>query len=200
MIAPEDRLTQASESVARRFSRLMNATTSPLGVLTDPPIVGVATAFGVLALAIGLARGVQPTVLLALEVLAILPIVVAVGLSLALARARREVVAWLAELPFPIENLNSLLCGVGDELVVCFEGRLPELSELNAALDAVHPEAFASAIHEETREAVIKVGVIRSKHNPSASNYRRYERFRAIVSEVLVPLAGEREIRRVYVA
>ena len=37
-------LVRSDESVASRFSRLMNATTSPVGALTDPPLVATATA------------------------------------------------------------------------------------------------------------------------------------------------------------
>ena len=35
---------QANELVAERFSRMMNATTSPLGVAGDPPVTAAATA------------------------------------------------------------------------------------------------------------------------------------------------------------
>ena len=45
----------------------------------------------------------------------------------------------------------------------------------------------------------IRIGVIESKRNPSASNYRRYKRVVALVDQVLVPLSATHPILDVWV-
>ena len=41
---------RAEQSVARSFSRVMNATTSPYGTLTDPPVVAFFSSIALIAL------------------------------------------------------------------------------------------------------------------------------------------------------
>jgi hypothetical protein len=191
----------AEESVATRFPRIMKATTSPLGVLTDPPLVG-----GVAGLVI-----VVSILLINLEILevahlqlvalvAALPIVTAVGVTLALSKARQRVIDWLAAQPFEIENVNALLNGVAQNLVVRFEAEPPDRAEFNALLEAVDPDCFALEYADDEPEVEVRIGVGDSKLNPTGANHRRYRRVQAIVAEALVPLHAERPIRSVRVS
>ena len=186
---PEQR---ARESVALRFTRLMNATTSPWGVISDPPVIALAAALVVIALLAAVTSGAGEPTVQALGALVFLPILVGLAANLALSGARRRVVAWLARQPFPIDNMNAVLNGLGDEIEVAFAPdapALPATDALNAELDKVHPDAFVTESNEETRTIGIRIGVVDSKQNPAASNHRRYARVVALVEEVLVPLS-----------
>jgi hypothetical protein len=180
---------RADQSVSTRFTRIMNATTSRWGMLTDPPLVALATGVLLLAFLGALGAGLDPGVVRALGALAALPISVAVLLSLALLGARRRVVAWLTRQPFPVENMNAVLNGLGEALEVTFTGAQPGVEELNRELDKVHPDAFVTGGVEETRTVDVRIGVVDSKRNPAASNHQRYARTVALVERVLVPLA-----------
>jgi hypothetical protein len=197
---------RAAESVSARFTRVMNASTSPLGMFTDPSVVGFFTAPPVVALVAALRMEASPGVLLGLKLLAATPIAVAVILSLVLMRARAQVIDWLAGLPFPVENLNAVLNGLGESLVVTFRDAAPAVPELNVALEKISAEAFvtesgpeAAAAPGEPRWVDLRIGVVDSKRNPAASNHRRFAQVRAIVSEVLVPLAERCPIAEVRV-
>lgn len=209
---------RAEESVATRFTRVMNATTSRFGVLTDPPIVAICTSPLVIALLAARQLDAAPRVIEVLGWLVALPLLVAVGVSLALLGARAKVVAFLAGLPFPVENMNAVLNGLGEGLEITFVDACPSSAELNAELDKVSPDAFvtftsevspsaganaegADAASEEPTPRVmeIRIGVVDSTRNPAASNHRRFERVRALVSSVLVPLHGRFRVATVRV-
>ncbi|MGK4004583.1 hypothetical protein WMF31_18260 [Sorangium sp. So ce1036] len=210
---------RADESVSVRFTRLMNASASRWGVLTDPPVVSLATGVFLFALLGALGRDAGPTLVRALGALAAAPIAVAVVASVALRGARREVVAWLARQPFPVENMNAVLNGLGEALEVTFAARapgapgaayrdaseaspaaaVPETAQLNAELEKVHPDVFVTGGVEDARTLDIRIGVVDSKRNPAVTNHRRYVRVRAIVERVLVPLAERYPIQSVRV-
>lgn len=190
---------RADQSVSARFTRVMNASTSRWGVLTDPPIVSLASGVFLFAFLGALGRDADPSVARALGALIGAPIAVALAVSLALRGARRGVVAWLARQPFPVENLNAVLNGLGESLEVTFAGAVPDTAELNAELDKVHPDAFVSGGVEDARSLDIRIGVVDSKRNPSVTNHRRYVRVRQIVERVLVPLAERYPIQSVRV-
>jgi len=194
--SPEQR---ASESVATRFTRIMNAATSPWGVLTDPPLVALASGAGLMALLGALTADADGTIVRVLVALMLLPITVAIVLSLALRGARRRVVAWLARQPFPVENMNAVLNGLGEVMEVSFSDALPEVPKLNAELDQIHPEVFVTEAKEDTRTLEIRIGVVDSKRNPAGSNFQRYARVLAIVERVLVPLHARCSIASVRV-
>lgn len=183
---------EASDLVAAKFSRMMNATTSPLGVAGDPPIAAAATAVTLVAYLAARRSDASPTVQLVLLVLVFVPVSVALLVALALLGARKSVVAWLAKLPFPIENMNAVLNGLGDILEVTFEGTPPETPELNAKLDAVHTDCFVT----DNKDSVVgmRIGVVDNKRNPAASNHARYKRLMTIVEQVLVPLHASAKI------
>jgi hypothetical protein len=185
---------RADESVSTRFTRVMNATTSRWGVLTDPPVVAVATAPGVIALVAAVRLDLAPAVVTALEVAAAAPLSMAIVAAIALMGARARVVGWLAGLPFPVENLNAVLNGLGESLEVTFRDACPKTVELNAALDPVSPESFVVRAPDadpgpDPRLVEVRIGVVDQKRNPSVSNHRRLERVKALIAEVLVPLA-----------
>jgi hypothetical protein len=186
---------RAAESISARFTRTMNATTSAWG------IVGVATAPAFVALLVAIRVEAAPGVITALEVVAALPLAVAVMLSLALLGARGRVIDWLAGLPFPLENVNALLNGVGETLEITFQGKRPADAELNGELDHVSEDCFvADGAADGPRPWVeVRIGVVDSKRNPAASNHRRYQRVRALVSRVLVPLSRRFPIAEVRV-
>ncbi|WP_437564034.1 hypothetical protein [Sorangium sp. So ce542] len=190
---------RAEESVSARFTRIMNASTSRWGVLTDPPLVALASGAFLLAFLAALGRDAGPAVARALGALALAPIAVALAVSVALRGARRAVVAWLARQPFPVENLNAVLNGLGEALEVTFAGAVPDSAELNVELDKVHPDAFVTGGVEDARTLDIRIGVVDSKRNPAATNHQRYARVRELVERVLVPLAERYPIQSVRV-
>ncbi|WP_437910466.1 hypothetical protein WME95_22200 [Sorangium sp. So ce327] len=190
---------RADQSVSARFTRLMNASTSRWGVLTDPPLVALASGVFLLVFLGALGRDAGPAVARALGVLVFAPISVALAVSVALRGARRAVVAWLARQPFPVENLNAVLNGLGEALEVTFVGAAPEAAELNVELDKVHPDAFVTGGVEDARTLDIRIGVVDSKRNPAATNHERYARVRELVERVLVPLAERYPIQVVRV-
>lgn len=198
---------RAEESVAIRFTRLMNATTSRYGVLTDPPIVALSTGLFVIALLAARGLSAGPLVVMVLSGLAALPVLMAVGMSVGLRGARAKVVDWLAELPFPVENMNAVLNGLGEGIEITFADACPSSRELNAELDKVSPDAFVTRAPDATEASApaeaaaaggapeppmieVRIGVVDSTRNPAWSNHKRFERVRAVVSSVLVPLHG----------
>lgn len=189
----------ASQSVASRFSRIMNATTSPLGQIVDPPIVAVATGVLLIAFLAALRSDASPEITRALGALAATPFLLAVLCSLALIGARGKVIDFLAKLPFPVENMNAVLNGLGEGLEIEFEGEPPSAKDLNEALDHVSPDAFVTDELADQKVVVVRVGVVDSKRNPAKTNYQRWRRVVRIVEEVLVPLHDKRPIARVRV-
>jgi len=180
---------RAEVSVTRRFTRLMAATTSPFGVLTDPAFVALLTALGLVACLSAMVQQAPLSVVHAAQALFVAPLIVAVMTFVLLQGARSRVVAWLASLPFAVDNLNGVLNGVGEELVVQFASEtLVETKALNANLDAVHPDAFVTSSGDEPGLVEIRIGVVDSKWNPSGANHRRYARVRDLIDKVLVPL------------
>jgi hypothetical protein len=192
---------RAAESVAARFTRVMNAATSRWGTVTDPPVLALATGvFLILLLAsmrIEGAAGLVPV----FGALTALPLVVGLVVWIALLGARARVIDWLAGLPFPVENFNTVLNGLGEGLEITFAASFPPSPELNAQLDAVSPDSFVTkapdglvshATGASTLE--VRIGVIDSPRNPSASNFRRYERVRALIDTVLVPLHAKHPV------
>ncbi len=210
----------ASERVAQRFTRAMNAATSPIGVLTDIPLAAALCSLPFLA---GARRALSPTGLDAVAIawfaLAGLPLLalVAGGTWLRL-RARGRVVSWLSSQPFPIDNVNGLLAGVGDSFEVVFAPRglerAPERADLQPRLDAVNDDALVlqwpdppaagdlsepAVPDEPERTVVIGLGVPGSKHFPYRTGYLRYRRFQELIERVFVPLHRERRLEGVRV-
>jgi hypothetical protein len=193
------------ENVAKKFTRVMNATPVRWGILSD---VTISAAAASVVLAIGLAiashskNGVA--ILVASAAVAAVPIVVTVVASIALHGSRAAVIDWLEKVPFPVENINALLAGVADTIEVYFKqlppgASLPVRAELQPMLEAVSEDALMLGDRPEERLVEIKIGVVDSKRNPLRTNHERYNRLVRIVSEVLVPLSEKLPIDRVHV-
>jgi hypothetical protein len=190
---------RAAESVATRFTRLMNAATSRWGVVTDPPVLALATGFFLILLLASLRISAVESLVPLFAALTATPVALGILVSLSLLGARRRVIDWLAGLPFPVENLNAVLNGLGDGMEITFVSRCPPAAQVNPLLDAVSPDAFVTRSPESAPAAEgapppdqsmleVRIGVVDSTRNPSASNFQRYERVRALIDTVLVPL------------
>jgi hypothetical protein len=190
---------RAEDSVALQFSRIMKATTSPWGILTDPPVVALVTAVPLIITLAYRGLGDSKVVLTVLEVITVMPIVIALVVHVALSGARRRVIDWLATLPFPLGNLNAVLNGVGEELEIEFEGPMPDPKDLNHRLDRVHPDCFVTSSDEANRIHMVRIGIVDSKRNPAKTNHQRYRRLQALSEQVLRPLSEEFAIRGVRV-
>jgi hypothetical protein len=193
---------RADQSVSTRFTRIMNATTSPYGVFTDPPVVAILAGVGLIATLGALQVGASTNVVYTLAGLIVLPIAISLVMTIALMGSRKRVVDWIAAVPFPVENMNAVLNGLGEFLEVSFKDGGPAAAELNPELDKVHPDAFVTKVTPEegvVETVEIRIGVVDSKRNPALSNHERYKRVRAIVDQVLVPLSERRPIVEVRV-
>ena len=201
---------RAEESISTRFTRVMNATTSRWGMFTDPSIIGLCTAPAAVALLAAIRVEAAPGLITGLEVLAALPITVAVTLAATLMPARGRVIDWLAGVPFPVENMNGVLNGLGEALEVTFRDQSPDVKALNLALDQISPECFVSSSFEGDGGSAtgasppppaleIRIGVVDSTRNPSVSNHRRFVRVQTLVAEVLIALAERHPIVEVRV-
>jgi hypothetical protein len=185
----------ASEAVAGKFSRMMRAATSRWGVLTDPVVVCTAIAALVTASSILYQTTLLPPGLGRwLFLICLAPAAIALAIDRALGGARARVVAWLEQVPFAMENVNALLNGVGQNLMVRFREAPPDRAVVNEALEAVHPDCFALEYSERDHEVEVAIGVVDRKLNPSRSNHERYRRVQEIVARALVPLAEKHAI------
>lgn len=179
----------------------MRATTSPWGPLTDAYLVGVPTALLTLGAAIAGGLGWRPGEALPLVIAACAsPLICSLVASVAIGDARSRVVAWLASVPFDVVNVNGLLDGVGDALIVRFAGVMPPRAELDALLRGVHPDVFALLYDEQDNEVGIKIGVLDNPRNPTVAHRRRYLRVQRIVADVLLPLHETKGIHSVRIA
>jgi hypothetical protein len=192
---------EASENVAERFTRVMNATPSPIGPWCDLTVASVLS--GIL-LAVGLfaiRRSSDPSSLYIVLAVAAVPLTVSALLSTTLGGSRAAVVRWLASLPFPLENVNALLAGLGDTLEIHFEpgADLPTRATLQPKLDEVSDDILLVKERPEERSLEIRIGIVDSKRMPLVTNHRRWKRLVALVEKTLVPLSKTTPIRKVLV-
>jgi len=185
---------RAEQSVARRFSRQMRACTSPLGALTDPPLVALVEAVLLVGSIVVHQAAPDRVPVSWLYWIVAAPLLFAVLVWLSLGGARRRVVGWLATVPFPVDNINALLNGVGQTLLVRFDGPPPERAALNAALEQVHTDSFALEYADDEPVVEVRIGVLDSKLNPAGAAHRRFLRARRLVDECLVPLSDDHPI------
>jgi hypothetical protein len=195
-----DARKRAEESVATRFTRTMNAATSPWGVACDLTAASAIAAVPAVLLVRQVMAGELATPLgITLIVLAVGPVGLAIGASISLRGAREGVVEWLASRPFPVDNMNSLLVGISDSFEVVFEGAPPSRDELQPLLDRVCDDTLCARVEPEQRRVEVKIGVPDDKRLPLRCYHQRYARFRRLIDEVLVPLGRERPIASVRV-
>jgi hypothetical protein len=194
---PSEGMQRADESVATRFSRIMKASTSPLGILTDPPLVAVMTAPVLLALLGALELGAPTALAWAFGVLATLPLAGAIVVTIALSNARERVVAWLARLPFPLDNMNAVLNGVGETLEIRFREAGPTKEALKEPLERVSSDSFVTDVKDDGGLVEVRIGIIDSKRNPAKTNHLRFVRIERLVEDALVPLHATHPIASV---
>src|SRR5258708_39053709 len=98
---------EAGESVAEKFTRVMNATTSPLGAYSD---VGAASVVSGALVVIGffaIHRSTDPSSIYVALAVAAFPLVASVLVSTFLTGSRPVLVALPPALPFPPGNKNA---------------------------------------------------------------------------------------------
>ncbi len=195
---------QADESVATSFTRVMNATPSHWGVLSDLVLAAAVAGVVLFAGLLAVGRMAQPEDAMAIVLaLAMTPFAVAGGVSLALRfSSRKQVVAWLSGLPFEIVNLNAILAGVGDtlEVVFCESAHVPPRAELQPKLEEVSEDLLIVTERPTERFLAIRLGIIDSKRVPTRTNHARWVRLCLTMEKVLLPLHRERPIERIIVA
>src|SRR5262245_53798018 len=146
----------------------MKATTSPIGSWCD---VMAASALSGLFLVVGLfaiRRSTNPSSLYIALAVAAVPLTLSVLLSTTLGGSRDAVVRWLSSLPFPIENVNALLAGLGDTIEVHFEPgtTVPTRAMLQPKLDEVSDDILLVKERPDEGSIEIRLGIIDSKRMP----------------------------------
>lgn len=175
------------ESLASSFTFQMNAATSPAGFLADIPIIATTVAFIVLVETI-LAR-MLPLLPLALWIaVAAAPIMLSVAVTISLRGARGDVVRWLQTVPFPIDNLNAVLSGSGENFDIHFVQDVPSRELIMDRLSAVSQEAFVIATDDATKIVSARFGIDESKYNPIGAAHRRYTMMKTMVDVALADL------------
>lgn len=189
---------EASDRLAHKFTRVMNATPSRFGVLSDVTSASVISG-AVLVLSLFFLRGAAATSHNLALAFSAVPLAASLVAAATLARSREKVVSWLASLPFPVDNMNALLAGTSDTIEVAFAkgAVLPRRAELAPKLESVSEDVFLLAERSEERTLEIKLGVVDSKRVPLVTNHRRYQRLVDLVERVLIPLAREAPIENV---
>jgi hypothetical protein len=191
--------TEASECVAEKFTRVMKATPSPMGPWSDLMPASVLSGLIVVVgfFAVRRSSG-APFVVIAL---AAVPLLVAGALVLSMRNSREKVVAWLCTVPFPIDNFNTLLVGLGDTIEIVFAqgAELPTRATLQPKLDAVSEDVLLVKERPEERSIEIRLGVIDSKRLPLHTNHARWKRFVTVMETVIVPLSKTAPIERMIV-
>jgi len=192
---------EASESVAEKFTRVMNATPSPLGAWTDLGAASILSGIVLLAGLFAVRQSNRTGSLYTALAIAAIPLAASALLSATLRRSRATVVAWLASLPFPIENVNAVLAGLGDTIEVVFEPgtALPTRPSLQPKLDEISDDVLLVSSRPDERVIEIRLGIIDSKYMPLRTNHRRWKRLVEVVERGLVPLSKAAPIAKVHV-
>jgi hypothetical protein len=66
--------------------------------------------------------------------------------------------------------------------------------DVQRRLDPISDDILATEMVESERRVEVKIGVVESTRVPLRSTFHRWERFRRIVEEVLVPLSRDKTI------
>ncbi len=184
---PEAPQCPRDESLAEHFTLQMNAATSRLGVLSDIPIAFAVSAVLVVSLVLvdNVLVPLGPAVIAAT---AVAPLLVCAVAYVALRGARARVVAWIATVPFPIENVNAVLSGAGEFFVLEFREGMPDRDLVVQAIESVCPAGFVVEQDETRRSMSARFGIEDSRHNPFGTAHHRYACMRKLVSGPLCDL------------
>ena len=187
---------RAEEAICARFPLEWNAATSRWGAFAD--VVNAFAVAAAMGLLLVLAAHFKQTILAWIfGVLTAAPVVTCVAMNIVLLGARKETVNWLSALPFPIDNLNAVFAGFGEEFEVHFRSEVPARDVVMEQFAKVSEDVFVLATHEDQRMTRARLGVIMSKHTPQRQVYYRYRRFRQVVDRSLVALHEKHPIDRV---
>jgi hypothetical protein len=178
---------EASECVAEKFTRVMNATPSPLAPFCDPMAASVLSGAIVAAGFFAIRRSNDAALLYAVLAVAVVPLVASLLLS--------------AALPFPLDNLNALLAGLGDTIEIVFApgAELPTRATLQPRLDAISDDVLLVRERLDERTLEVRLGIIDSKRLPLRTNHARWNRFVEVMEKVVIPLSKNTPIERVRV-
>jgi hypothetical protein len=192
---------EASENVAEKFTRVMNATPSPLGAWTDLGAASILSGVLLLAGLFAIRQSNSTESLHAALAIAAIPLAASLLLSATLRRSRATVVAWLASVPFPIENVNAVLAGLGDTIEVVFEPGtlLPTRPSLQPKLEEISDDVLFVSARPDERIIEIRLGIIDSKYMPLRTSHLRWKRLVEVVERGLVPLSKTAPIAKVHV-
>ncbi len=192
---------EANVCIAEKFTRVMNATPSPLAPFCDLGAASVLSGLIVMTGFLVIGRSADASLIYVVLGIAALPPVASAILAASLRHSRDKVVAWLCAVPFPVENLNALLAGLGDTLEVVFApgAELPTRATLQPRLEVVSEDVLLVKERPEERAIEIRMGVIDSKQMPLRTNHQRWKRFVELMDRVLIPLAKTSAIERVLV-
>jgi hypothetical protein len=176
----------------------MNATPSPLGLFIDLFAASILSGALVVGGLFGIRRSTDASALYIVFAVAALPLVASLLLSVLLRGSRVKVVAWLSRVPFPVDNLNALLAGVGDTVEIVFApgADLPTRATLQPRLDAVSEDVLLVKERPEERTIEIRMGIIDSKRMPLRTNHQRWVRLLELTEKVFVPLGKSSAIER----
>jgi hypothetical protein len=189
---------EANECVAEKFTRVMNATPSPIGPFSDLMAASIVSGLLVAAGFFAVRRSADPTLLYVILGVAAVPLAASAILSALIRDSRAKVVAWLCRMPFPVDNLNALLAGVGDtvELVFSSGAPLPTRAALQPRLESISDDILLVKERPEERTLEIRLGVIDSKRLPLVTNHRRWNRLVEVTDKVFLPLCETSPIER----
>ena len=191
--------TEANDCVAEKFTRVMNATPSPLGPLCDLMAASILSGALVVGGLYGIRRSTDASALYAVLAVAAVPLLASLLLSATLRGSRAKVVGWLGTVPFPVDNLNALLAGLGDTVEIVFAPGvdLPTRAVLQPRLDAISEDVLLVKERPEEKTVEIRLGIIDSKRMPLRTNHQRWKRLVELMEKVVVPLGRSHTIERV---
>jgi hypothetical protein len=192
---------EANESIAEKFTRVMNATPSPLAPFSDLMAASIVSGLTAVVGFFAIRGSRDASLLYAVLGIATVPLLASALVSVLLRGSRAKVVAWLSAMPFPVDNLNALLAGLGDTLELVFApgAALPTRDTLQPRLEAVSEDVLLVKERPEERTLEIRIGVIDSKRMPLRTNHQRWERLVELMDKVILPLDKTNAIERVRV-
>lgn len=191
-----ERWRLADESVAGRFTWSMNAATWRHGWFCDIIFAFVMSGMAALGLAVAVHAHVT-WIAWGFGAMTAFPLIGCLVANVMMRNARVHVVAWIASMPFPVENINALLLGMGEMFEIHFVSSIPARTEIMEDFAQVSDDVFVLETRDDERMMVCRFGVIASKHNPHRLAYGRYARLRQLAERSLGATHEKHPIARV---